>query len=136
MSLRPVLKTFRVVAQTNENRAESNPDAWEIQLQNSTELSVAVPTVSGNPIQAWVKMHFRAKALNGQNLGPTASFEAEYEARFNYPKAATEAEVSERMADEEHQYLLTAQVFPLAMSHFRQELQSTGFDAKELPLGM
>ena len=136
MSLRPLLKSFRVVAYTGENRAESSRDAWEIQLENNIELSTAVPTVAGNPIQGWVKMHMRAKAKNSQNPQSSASFDAEYQASFNYPEASTEAEVSALMADENHQYLLTAQVFPLAMSHFRRELLATGFDAKELPLGM
>lgn len=136
MSLRPLLKSFRVVAHTGENRFEGGRDAWEIKLENTIELSTAVPTVAGNPIQAWVKMHLRAKAMSSQNPQATASFDAEYQASFNYPEPATEAEVSALMADDEHQYLLAAQVFPLAMSHFRRELLATGFDARDLPLGI
>ena len=37
---------------------------------------------------------------------------------------------------EEYQYVLVAQAFPLAMTHFRREMQSMGFDARELPLGI
>jgi hypothetical protein len=34
------------------------------------------------------------------------------------------------------QYVLVAQAFPLAMTHFRREMQSMGFDARNLPLGL
>ena len=136
MSLRPVLKTFRVVAYSCENRAESSRDPWEINLDNTTEIGLAVPTVAGNPIQAWVKLTLRAAAKSSKNAQANASFSGEYQAIFDYPAATTESDASMLVANEEHQYLLAVQVFPLAMSHFRRELQSTGFDARELPLGM
>lgn len=136
MSLRPTLANFRVVAYTNENRAESNREAWEIQLETSIEISMAVSTVAGSPIQAWVRMHLSAKAKSSQNPPATASFDGEYQGSFNYPEAATETEVNALTMIEEHQYLLAAQVFPLAMSHFRLQLQAAGFDARELPLGL
>jgi hypothetical protein len=40
------------------------------------------------------------------------------------------------IASDDHQYLLSAQTFPLAMSHFRRELLATGFDGSNLPLGL
>lgn len=136
MSLRPVLKTFRVLAYSSENRAESNRDPWEINLDNTIEIGMAVPTVAGNPIQAWVKLSLRATAKSSKGSQAKANFSGEYQATFDYPAATTESDASALVASEEHQYLLAAQVFPLAMSHFRRELQSTGFDARELPLGM
>ncbi len=136
MSLRPVLKSFRVVAYSSENRAESSPEPWQINLDNTIEIGLAVPTVAGNPIQAWVKLALRATAKSSSNPQAKASFSGEYQGTFDYPAATTEAEATASVAAEEHQYLLAAQVFPLAMSHFRRELQATGFDARELPLGM
>lgn len=136
MSLRPVLKTFRVLAYSSENRAESNRDPWEINLDNTIEIGMAVPTVAGNPIQAWVKLSLRAAAKSSKDPQAKANFSGEYQGTFDYPAATTESDASALVASEEHQYVLAAQVFPLAMSHFRRELQSTGFDARELPLGM
>jgi hypothetical protein len=136
MSEHPVLKTFRVVAYSSENRAESSPDPWEMNVDNTIEIGMAVPTVAGNPIQAWVKLGLRATAKSSKNSQAKASFSGEYQATFDYPASTTESEVSALVATDEHQYLLAAQVFPLAMSHFRRELQSTGFDGRELPLGM
>jgi hypothetical protein len=136
MSLRPVLKTFRVLANRGENRSDSSGEPWQIQLENAIDIGLAVPTVAGSPIQAWVKMHLKAQARSNQNSQATASFEGEYQGSFNYPDAATEAEVAALVATDEHQYLLAAQVFPLAMTHFQRELQATGFDARELPLGL
>jgi hypothetical protein len=129
MTLRPVLKTFRVVSHRSENRAEGSREAWEFKMENTTEIGMAVPTVPGAPIQTLVKMHFRSHAQSSVNPQATASFEGEYQGNFSYPVEAL-------VETEEHQYLLAAQVFPLAMTHFRRELQSTGFDARELPLGM
>jgi hypothetical protein len=40
------------------------------------------------------------------------------------------------MDDSEYQYVLVAQAFPLAMTHFRRELQALGLDARQLPLGL
>jgi len=136
MTLRPVLKTFRVLAHRSENRAESSREAWEIKMENTIEIGIAVPTVPGAPIQTLVKMHFRSHAQSGVNPQATASFEGEYQGNYSYPVEATESEVAALVETEAHQYLLAAQVFPLAMTHFRRELQSTGFDARELPLGM
>jgi hypothetical protein len=124
------------VAYASENRAESSPDPWEIKLENKIEIGVAVPTVTGNPIQAWVKLELTAAANNGKDAHAKASFKGEYQATFDYPDDAAETDVTALIANEEHQYLLAAQAFPLAMSHFRRELQSTGFDARGLPLGM
>lgn len=136
MSQRPVLKSFRVVAYSSENRAEGSREPWEIKLDNTIEIGLAVPTVSGNPIQAWVKLALNATATSSKNSQAKASFSGEYQATFDYPLETTESEASVLIASQEHQYLLGAQVFPLAMSHFRRELQSTGFDARELPLGL
>lgn len=136
MSQHPFLKSFRVVAYSSENRAEGSRDPWEINLDNTIEIGLAVPTLAGNPIQAWVKLALRAAAQSSKNPQAKASFSGEYQAIFDYPAATTESDASALIAAEEHQYLLTAQIFPLAMSHFRRELQATGFDARELPLGM
>jgi hypothetical protein len=49
MTLRPVLKTFRVVSHRSENRAEGSREAWEFKMENTTEIGMAVPTVPGAP---------------------------------------------------------------------------------------
>jgi hypothetical protein len=136
MSVRPKLTTFRVEAFSSENRAEGGAASWEINVSNSIEIGVAVPTVPGGAILGIVKVHLVSTAHNSQDAGITATFKGEYVGKFNYPPSTTEQEVSALASDEEHQYLLAAQVFPLAMSHFRRELLSTGFDAKNLPFGL
>ena len=47
-----------------------------------------------------------------------------------------ELDVVTRFDTEPYQYVLVAQVVPLAMTHFRRELQAMGVDARELPLGI
>jgi hypothetical protein len=46
-----------------------------------------------------------------------------------------EEQVAARFATEPYQYVLVVQAVPLAMTHFRRELQAMGMDARELPLG-
>ena len=48
----------------------------------------------------------------------------------------TEEALSFWFEQEPYQYMLVSQAFPLAMTHFRRELQSMGFDARSLPLGL
>lgn len=64
------------------------------------------------------------------------SFSANYEAKFDFPATATEVEILPQIAQETVRYMVVAQDFPLAMTHFRREMQSMGFDARELPLGL
>ena len=88
------------------------------------------------PFQAFVKLDLVAKATKFDAVDQVADFSANYEAKFDFPANATEAEILPLIAQEPFQYLLIAQAFPLAMTHFRREMQSMGFDARELPLGL
>jgi hypothetical protein len=136
MSVRPKLVTFKVEAFSSENREEGGATSWEINVSNTIEIGVAVPTVPGAAIAAIVKVRLVAAAHNLEDAGITASFKGDYVGQFKYPTSATEQDVTAFVSDEDHRYLLAAQVFPLAMSHFRRELLSTGFDAKNLPFGL
>ncbi|MGH8759319.1 MAG: hypothetical protein ACREVW_07380 [Burkholderiales bacterium] len=97
---------------------------------------MAVPMVPGARQQAVVKVDLRAKSTNTSSLTDSAEFSAIYEAKFNYPGDATEEAVFPLFEQEPYQYTLVAQAFPLAMTHFGRELQSMGFDARSLPLGL
>ena len=87
-------------------------------------------------MQGVVRSAFNAKAVNQNASEASAQFAAEYEAKFDYPKALAEKDATLLLEQEPNQYLLVAQAFPLAMTHFRRELQSMGFDARSLPLGL
>ena len=77
-----------------------------------------------------------ADATNENDLQQTASFKGEYVAKFNFPTEAAEAVINDLIDREPYQYVLVAQAFPLAMTHFRRELQATGFNGQQLPLGI
>ncbi len=136
MRVLPKLITFKVEAFSSENRAEGGAVSWELNVSNTIEIGMAVPTVPGAAIVAIVKVRLVGAAHNSEDAGITASFKGDYVGQFNYPTSAAEEEVTALISTEEHRYLLAAQVFPLAMSHFRRELLSTGFDAKNLPFGL
>ncbi|WP_411881192.1 hypothetical protein [Polaromonas sp. YR568] len=134
---RPKLVSFRALAFHGENKGPANgAEAWTIQLTQNIEVGLAVPTAAGGTLQAVVKMTLIAEAANDGKQDKKASFNAEYEAKFDYPAAVTEAEAMALMEPEPYQYVLVAQAFPLAMTHFRREMQSMGFDARQLPLGI
>lgn len=64
------------------------------------------------------------------------AFELCYEGKFLYPESLEKEGFDALLDADEHQYLLVAQVFPLAMTRFRHQLQEFGMDVRELPLGV
>ena len=81
-----------------------------------------------------VQLHAKAVTDSGESAGP--QFSGAYEGKFEYPEGVQESDVAVRFEAELYQYVLVAQVVPLAMTHFRRELQSMGVDARKLPLGI
>ena len=136
---RPILVSFRALAFHGENKGQANgTDEWTLELEQEINLGLAVPMVPGAPVQAVVKINLRAKSTNTNtnSLSDSAEFSAAYEAKFDCPSDVTEEELSFWIEQEQYQYMLVSQAFPLAMTHFRRELQSMGFDARSLPLGL
>ncbi|HAX20576.1 MAG TPA: hypothetical protein DCY64_09870 [Hydrogenophaga sp.] len=84
---------------------------------------------------ALVKVVLRAKAMSTEGEATGVEFEGSYEGKFEYPAGVKEEQVAARFATEPYQYVLVVQAVPLAMTHFRRELQAMGMDARELPLG-
>lgn len=137
VSSRPKLMSFRATGFHGENKAASSGDApWNLELTQTIELGLASAQDVPTPLQAIVKIDLAAKASKADAADQVAQFSASYEAKFDYPTAAKEADVQPLFAEEPYQYLLVAQVFPLAMTHFRRELQSMGFDARHMSLGI
>lgn len=139
VNLRPKLMSLRATRFHGENKdASDGRKQWKLQLTQTIEVALAVANTSAEskPMLAVVKIDLVAKAFQEDAPEQTADFSAAYEAKFAYPPEATEAEVSPQFQQEPYQYVLVAQAFPLAMTHFRREMQSMGFDARELPLGI
>lgn len=136
-SLRPKLVSFRATGFHGENKAASSGvEPWNIQLTQTIEIGLGTPQQMPAPFQAVVKIDLVAKATKVDAADQVADFSANYEAKFDFPATATEADVLPLIAQEPFQYMVVAQAFPLAMTHFRREMQSMGFDARNLPLGM
>ena len=83
-----------------------------------------------------MKIDFRAKSTNTGALSDSAEFNATYEAKYDCSSDVSEKALASWIEHEPYQYMLVSQAFPLAMTHFRRELQSMGFDARNLPLGL
>lgn len=136
---RPKFTSFRATKFHGENSGPADGQSpWSIRLTQKIQISlgVAVAEASGELLQALVKITLEANARSRGNADLSAEFLGEYEAKFDYAADVTEEQVAPLMSDESYQYVLVAQAFPLAMTHFRRELQSLGFDARELPLGI
>ena len=137
IELRPKLVSFRATAFHGENKAASSGnDPWNIALTQTVEMGLASAQDADAPLLAIVKFDLQAKASKVADADMRAEFDASYEAKFEYPPLVSEEKILPKLAQESYQYLLTAQAFPLAMTHFRRELQSMGFDARALPLGL
>jgi hypothetical protein len=135
---RPKLTSFRVTKIKSENQASSGgEDAWSIEFNQNIEVGLAsTNNQNSETLFAIVIVEFTAKATQEKLPGQYAQFNASYEAKFQYPSNTNQTAIQLELASQQYQYILVAQVFPLAITHFRREMQSMGFDARELPLGI
>lgn len=133
---RPVLRSFRVLASNGQNRGEAVGVKMRLEVQQEIEVGLAVPDVAGAPLMLGVLIKLVAKATNENDTSDVATYAGEYEARFYYAAGVTEESITPLLDDHEYQYVVVAQAFPMAMTHFRRELQAMGLDARELPLGL
>ena len=136
MSPRPTLVAFRVLAFLGENPGEINDSAQMLEMQQDIQLGLAIPNVPGAGLQVTVKIRLDALSRTEPESAPVASFSGEYEAKFHYLPGVQEATVTALLEQDDYQYLLVAQAYPLTMTHFRRELQAMGLDTRNLPLGL
>ncbi len=135
VNLRPKLVSFRATRLHGDNKDASDArEHWTFQLTQTIEVALA-ENHNAN-MQAIVKIDLVAKALREGKPDQTADFSGTYEAKFVYPPEAKESEIAPQFEQEPYQYVLVAQAFPLAMTHFRREMQAMGFDARQMPLGI
>lgn len=133
---RPTLRSFRVLALSGKNKGEAAGAKMHLTVRQEIEVGLAVPSTPDAPLMVGVVIKLDAAATNDVNTSDVATCSAEYEARFIYAPGLQEAAANALLDDRDYQYALVAQAFPLAMTHFRRELQAMGLDARELPLGL
>ncbi len=133
---RPTLRSFRALAFQGENRGDATGTEMQLDMRQDVELGLSVPSVPGGPLQVSVLIKLNATATNAKDPKDQATFVGDYEAKFYYAPEVEEAFVAPLMEDNAYQYVLVAQAYPLAMTHFRRELQAFGLDARALPLGL
>lgn len=137
MNLRPRLVSFRATRFHGENPASSSKaHALTLELTQTIEVGLAVATGHKNQLQAMVKIDLVATAQQSDTGEKAAEFTAGYESKYDYAIGVVEDQLIPLLDQESYQYMLVAQSFPLAMTHFRRELQSFGVDARDLPLGI
>jgi hypothetical protein len=136
MSQRPRLVAFRVLAFRGENPGELNDSAQMLEVQQDIQLGLAIPNIPGAGLQVTVKIRLDALSRMEPERAPVASFSGEYEAKFHYLPEVSEATVTALLEQDDYQYLLVAQAYPLTMTHFRREMQAMGLDTRNLPLGL
>ena len=135
MTPKPLLRSFRALAFQGENRGAATGAELAISLQQDIQVGLAVPSIKGGALQCIVLIKLQASTPNEKDLNEQINAVGEYEAKFFYATDVQESTASELMEADDYQYLLVAQAFPLAMTHFRREMQSMGLDARQLPLG-
>ncbi len=133
---RPVLRSFRVLACSGQNRGDAAGAKMRLDVHQEIEVGLAVPDVGGAPLMVAVTIKLKSRATSENDASDVATCAGEYEARFYYPAGVAEDAITPLLDAHDYQYVLVAQAFPLAMTHFRRELQAMGLDARELPLGL
>lgn len=133
---RPRLVSLRVTQFRGDNSVPAHaPQKLTLELTQDIEVGLGSAVAPDGPLLALVKVVLRAKAMSTDGEVTGAEFEGSYEGKFEYPAGVKEEQVAARFATEPYQYVLVVQAVPLAMTHFRRELQAMGMDARELPLG-
>lgn len=136
MTPRPTLRSFRVLAMSGHNQGEAAGAKAQMAVEQNIMVGLAVPSVAGAPLMVTVSIKLEGKVTHEQEAADMAMCAGEYEAKFYYPNEVAEETVNALLDDRDYQYVLVAQAFPLAMTHFRRELQAMGIDAREMPLGL
>lgn len=137
VNVRPKLVSFRATRFHGENPDSSNKSQpLTLELTQTIEVGLAVSTGQTNQFQAMVKIDLVAVAKQSDTGDKAAEFTAGYESKYEYGPGVLEEQLTALLDQETYQYMLVAQSFPLAMTHFRRELQSFGVDARDLPLGL
>ena len=132
---RPRLVSLRVTQFRGNNSAAAS-QRLTLELKQDIEVGLGSAVAADGPLLALVKVVLHAKAMSTEGVATGTEFEGSYEGKFEYPFEVMEEHIAARFATEPYQYVLVAQVVPLAMTHFRRELQAMGLDARELPLGL
>jgi hypothetical protein len=134
---RPRLVSMRVVQFQGENQVPASPpQAMQLSLGQDIQVGLGMSNGEQQRLLALVNIRLTAKAVPQVQGATNPEFFGTYEGKFEYPEGIQEADIATRFETEPYQYVLVAQVVPLAMSHFRRELQAMGVDARELPLGI
>ena len=137
LTVRPKLVSFRATRFHGENPVSAKKaQPLTLELTQTIEVGLSIATEIEDQFQAIVKIDFVATTKQADNGEKDAEFTAGYEAKYEYPVGVLEEQVAPLFEQEVYQYMLVAQAFPLAMTHFRRELQSFGVDARALPLGI
>lgn len=134
---RPRLTSMRVTQFRGDNSATiPSPQKLNLEFRQDIEVGLGTSADARGPLLALVNIVLHATTKNADGVETGAVFEGRYEGKFEYPAGVTEELIGPRFATEPYQYVLVAQVVPLAMTHFRRELQAMGLDARHLPLGI
>lgn len=139
ISIRPRLVAFRVSRYQGEASQEARvPARSRLKIDQRIDVGFAPASAGKAAPKAIVRVMVTASVVenDGVTLRREHAFVGEYEGKFEYPKTAAASALEALFAQEAHQYLLVAQVFPLAMTHFRRQLLELGVRADGLPLGI
>lgn len=137
MMPRPTLRSFRVQA-VNARMPGGEVSVTQVQMsvQQDIQVGLSVPSEADAPLMARVSIKLHGQASLGQDSAELAQCACEYEAQFLYPVGVSEEQANALLDERDYQYVLVAQAFPLAMTHFRRELQALGLEPRGLPLGV
>lgn len=136
-TIRPKLVSFRATRFHGDNPVSgSGSPPLVLELTQTIEVGLAVSNGQKSQFQAMVKIDLVVVAKQSETGEKAAEFNAAYESKYDYAPGVSEEQLTVLLDQEAYQYMLIAQSFPLAMTHFCRELQSFGIDAREMPLGL
>lgn len=108
----------------------------DIRREEEVELQTISPDSETEFCRAVVKIRLAFAGRRERDETDAVRVEATYEGRFAVHPSITIEELDKAAADERFQYGLVSQVYPLASTHVREQLQLMGLSPRNLPLGI
>jgi hypothetical protein len=137
---RPRLWNFRVIDFKLTTSLEAVEDVEvQLSLQNpQIELGVGKRKSQNEELQTLVIIQLAgAFSLKSDSSKIISEFEGKFEGFFVYPSQVKEEDIIQNIEkNEPYQYSLVSQVYPLAINHLKQVLNTSGFSMSGVPLGI
>jgi len=108
----------------------------DIRHESQIDLETISPDKDTSYCRVVVRIRLKFSGRREKDESDAVSVEGIYEGRFMVQPDVGIAALDAQAADEQFQYGLAAQVYPLAANHLKDQLQMMGLTTRHIPIGI